>query len=96
MPFDWQILPRESWLGEGRCEMKRLYVRDAFKGTGLGRNLSERLVADAKNLGFTRMRLDTLPQLTAAIALYRKLGFTEIEPYYHNPNDGVLFFEKVL
>lgn len=83
-------------IGEGRCEMKRLYVRDTFKGAGLGRKLSERLILDAKSMGFTHMRLDTLPQLKAAIALYRKLGFTGIEPYYHNPNEGVLFFEKVL
>ena len=83
-------------LGQGVCEMKRLYVRDDFKGTGLGRRLSERLIADAKDMGFASMRLDTLPKLKAAIALYRKLGFEEIKPYYFNPIDGVVYFEKSL
>lgn len=82
--------------GEGICEMKRLYVRDAFKGTGLGRLLSERLIDDARKMGFSKMRLDTLPRLEAAIALYRKLGFKEIAPYYFNPVPGVIYFEKDL
>ena len=83
-------------LGSGLCEMKRLFVRDAFKTTGLGRRLSERLIEDAKALGFRTMRLDTLPRLEAAVALYRKLGFKEIPPYYFNPVEGVLYFEKDL
>ncbi len=83
-------------LGGGICEMKRLYVRDGYKGTGLGRRLSERLIEDAAGMGFTHMRLDTLPKLEAAIALYRKLGFREIPPYYYNPIEGVVFFEKPL
>lgn len=81
-------------LGGGVCEMKRLFVRDAFKGAGLGRQLSEELIKDAKAQGFRAMRLDTLPRLEAAIALYRKLGFKEIPPYYHNPVPGVVYFEK--
>jgi len=83
-------------LGDGICEMKRLFVRDAFKATGLGRRLSERLIEDAKALGFRAMRLDTLPRLEAAVALYRKLGFKEIPPYYFNPVEGVVYFEKDL
>ena len=82
--------------GDGICEMKRLFVRDAWKGTGLGRRLAERLVDDAKTMGFTAMRLDTLPRLEAAIALYRKMGFEEIPAYYHNPIEGVVYFEKRL
>jgi len=83
-------------LGDGVCEMKRLFVRDAFKATGLGHRLSERLIEDAKALGFRTMRLDTLPRLEAAVALYRKLGFKEIPPYYFNPVEGVVYFEKDL
>jgi len=83
-------------LGEGICEMKRLYVPDAFKGKGLGRRLTEHLIEEAQTRGFTSMRLDTLPKLEAAIALYRKLGFEEIPAYYHNPIEGVVYFEKAL
>lgn len=83
-------------LGDGICEMKRLYARDKFLGAGLGRRLSEHLMEDAKDLGFTKMRLDTLPRLEAAFALYGKLGFKEIAPYYFNPIEGVVFFEKDL
>jgi len=83
-------------LGDDICEMKRLYVPEAFQGTGLGRRLSERLIEDAKAMGFAKMRLDTLPRLEAAVGIYRKLGFREIEPYYFNPIEGVIFFEKDL
>lgn len=83
-------------LGQSICEMKRLYVPEAFQGTGLGRRLSERLIDDAKAMGFAKMRLDTLPRLEAAVEIYRKLGFKEIEPYYFNPIEGVIFFEKDL
>jgi len=83
-------------LGDGICEMKRLYVPDSFQGTGLGRRLSEQLIKDAKGMGFEKMRLDTLPRLEAAVGIYRKLGFEEIAPYYFNPIEGVVFFEKAL
>jgi len=83
-------------LGQKICEMKRLYVPEAFQGTGLGRRLSERLIDDARAMGFAKMRLDTLPRLEAAVGIYRKLGFKEIEPYYFNPIEGVIFFEKDL
>jgi ribosomal protein S18 acetylase RimI-like enzyme len=84
-------------LGEGICEMKRLYVRPAFRGTGLGRKLTERIIADASAIGYASMRLDTLPgKMDQAIVLYRSLGFKSIPPYYDNPYDDVAFMELEL
>ncbi len=83
-------------LGEGICEMKRLFVRPAHRGGGLGRRLAERVIAEAMRRGYRAMRLDTVPAMGQAIALYRSLGFRPIPPYRPNPIPGALFFELAL
>lgn len=79
------------------CEMKRLWVAPGFGGRGFGRALAERIVAAAREIGYQRMRLDTLPdRMPAAQHLYASLGFREIPAYYHNPLEGVVMLELVL
>jgi putative acetyltransferase len=83
-------------IGEEICEMKRLWVRPAFRGTGLGRRLVETLMADARGIGYRRIRLDTLPSMAAAQALYLALGFLDIPPYNDHPIEGTRFMEAPL
>jgi putative acetyltransferase len=84
-------------LEEGICEMKRLFVRDDFRGQKIGVRLIERLIANARAIGYEKMRLDTfLPKMGQAVKLYESHGFSRIPAYYDNPYDGVLFMELTL
>lgn len=83
-------------ISEHRCEMKRLYVRDAFRGRGIGEMLAIAIMRDVRLSGYKEIVLDTILPLKPAIALYRKLGFNECDPYYDNPMEDVLYFKKEL
>lgn len=84
-------------LDTGICEMKRLYLRPQFRGKGIGRAIAERLIAEARQIGYKWMRLDTVgPVMKDAVAMYRKLGFKEIAPYRENPMAGTLYMELEL
>lgn len=91
----------EAWIGcvalrkldKRTCELKRLYVRPTGRGSGLGKLLIDQAMHLAAEAGYNSMKLDTLPQMTAAIRLYRTMGFREIPAYTHNPVTGTLYFE---
>jgi GNAT superfamily N-acetyltransferase len=81
---------------EGCCEMKRLYVVPEARGTGIGKRLVEAAIQTAQRIGYREMRLDTLPSMTEAVALYRNCGFEPIEPYYETPVAGTIFLRRGL
>ncbi len=83
-------------LQEGIGEIKRLYLRPEFRGLGLGRALMHEILKEARRRSYTRLRLDTVPRMDTAIALYRRMGFVEIPPYRPNPIPGALYFELAL
>jgi putative acetyltransferase len=83
-------------IGEGICEMKRLYVKPEFRGLHLGRKLADKLIEEAESIGYKKMRLDTVPAMQTAQKLYTSIGFYEIKPYRHNPVPGAVFMEILL
>ncbi|HKD99847.1 MAG TPA: GNAT family N-acetyltransferase [Planctomycetota bacterium] len=83
-------------IGDGLGEVKRLYVRERWRGIGLGRRLMEAAIAEARAAGHSRLRLDTLPKMATARALYAAMGFREIAPYYESPIEGTSFLELAL
>ena len=84
-------------LDDDTCEMKRLFLRPGFQGKGLGRQLAEKIIDEAREIGYLKMRLDTIPgKMDKAIGLYRAFGFREIPAYTHNPVPGAIFMELIL
>ena len=80
-------------IDEHQCEMKRLYVRDEFRGQHIGSILCKKIIDEAKGIGYTSILLDTLPFLESAIKLYKKLGFYEIEQYNDSPMQDAMYFK---
>ncbi len=83
-------------LDEHICEMKRLYVKPRFRGNNLGKVLVEKLINEARKIGYQKMRLDTVPSMQTAQKLYKSMGFYEIRPYRENPVPGAVFMELEL
>lgn len=80
-------------LSDSICEMKRLYVKEQFRGLGIGRALAEAVVKEAHKIGYNYMQLDTVPSMEVARALYSSLGFKQTSPYRYNPIEGAVFME---
>ena len=87
------LRPMDSSDYPNAAEMKRLFVRKAFRGFGLGRQLTEAILDEARRAGYSTVLLDTLDEMEAARALYEELGFEEIPPYYHNPHAGAHYLK---
>ncbi len=87
------LRPMDSSDYPNASEMKRLYVRKAFRGFGLGRQLAEAILDEARRAGYSSVLLDTLDDMEAARALYEDLGFADIPPYYHNPHAGAHYLK---
>ena len=83
-------------IGHGICEMKRLYVKPQFRGLGIGRALAEAIIEEAREIKYARMRMDTVPSMEKARALYVSLGFKKIKAYRYNPIPGSEFMELAL
>jgi putative acetyltransferase len=81
-------------LAADTCEMKRMFVQPGFRGQGLGRQLAEAILAEARDIGYTTMKLDTLPTIRAATRLYETLGFVRCSAYYNTPLSGTIFMER--
>ena len=90
------LRPLDSADYPNAAEMKRLYVRDKFRGSGLGRQLAEAVLDAAREAGYSCVLLDTLDDMEAARALYEELGFREVPPYYHNPIPGAHYLMAAL
>jgi GNAT superfamily N-acetyltransferase len=90
------LRPMDSSDYPNAAEMKRLFVRKAFRGFGLGRQLTEAILDEARRAGYSTVLLDTLDEMEAARALYEDLGFEEIPPYYHNPHAGAHYLKVEL
>jgi GNAT superfamily N-acetyltransferase len=80
-------------IDDATCEMKRLYVRSEYRGKGIGKALVNAILSEARAIGYQRVRLDTLPQMKEAVALYQSLGFRPIPAYRYNPIPGARFLE---
>ena len=78
------------------CEMKRLYLRNEFRGKGIGKALVDKIILISKEYGYEKMRLDTIETMKEAISIYKKIGFEEIKPYRENPVEGVIYLELAL
>lgn len=83
-------------LSDGVCEMKRLYVRNQFRGLGIGRALVEAIIEESRKIGYNYMQLDTVPSMEAANALYVSMGFKKTDAYRYNPIEGAVFMELKL